>query len=214
KFLAPVWVKSNAPGKPDPKPHGLMQLVVAARAMCDDYPGDKLLGEIADTEPRNKYQDERRYPVDRRRHLVDIAMAEAECSRLTELREHKAHEWGGVLHLLYADRFPEVWRGEDRPNLNLPLWAPAESVLGVLFEWRAEFDKRASAGGDFAARATRVATAAAAAFLECLIEDGEAESASFFIERFVLPPTEDLQFIGADSCDVTASALDRIRRAQ
>jgi len=52
KFLAPVWVKSTKPGKPDPKPHGLMQLVVAARAMCDDYPGDKLLGEIADTEPR------------------------------------------------------------------------------------------------------------------------------------------------------------------
>ena len=115
--------------------------------MCDDYPGEELLGEIADTEPRNKYQDERRYPVDSRRHLVDITMAEAECVRLTELREHKAREWGGVLQLLYAERFPSVWSGEDRPNLNLPLWAPAESVLGVLNEWRPEFDKRARAGG-------------------------------------------------------------------
>ena len=214
KFLAPVWVKSTNPGRPDPKPHGLMQLVVAAKAMCDDYPGEELLGEIADTEPRNKYQDERRYPVDSRRHLVDITMAEAECVRLTELREHKAREWGGVLHLLYAERFPAVWSGEDRPNLNLPLWAPAESVLGVLNEWRPEFDKRARAGGNFAARATRVATTAAAAFLECLIEDGEAEAASFFIERFVPPPTEDLQFIGADSCPQISSAIDRIRRAQ
>ncbi|HET6187470.1 MAG TPA: hypothetical protein VFE59_10765 [Trebonia sp.] len=214
KFLAPVWVKSTKSERPDPKPHGLMQLVVAARAMCDDYPGEELLGEIADTEPRNKYQDERRYPVESRRHLVDITMAEAECSRLTDLREHKAREWGGVLHLLYADRFPAVWSGEDLPNLNLPLWAPAESVLGVLNEWQPELDKRARAGGNFAARATRVATAAAAAFLECLIEDGEAEAASFFIERFVPPSTEDLQFIGADSCPKISSAVERIRRAQ
>ena len=106
KCFAPVWVKSAKTGKPDPKPHGLMQLVVAARAMCNDYPGEGLLGEIADTEPRNKYQDERRYPVEARRHLVDITMAEAECCRLTELRENKAREWGGVLHLLFADRFP------------------------------------------------------------------------------------------------------------
>jgi N-acetylglucosamine kinase-like BadF-type ATPase len=214
KFLAPVWVKSARAGRPDPKPHGLMQLVVAARALCDDYPGEDLLGEIADTEPRNKYQDERRYPVDARRDLVDVTMAEAECARLTELREHKAGEWAGVLHLLYADRFPTVWSGEDRPNLNLPLWAPAESVLGVLNEWRAEFDKHARAGGDFAARATRVATIAAATFLECLIEDGEAEAASFFIERFVPPPADDLRFISADSCPVISSAIDRIRRAQ
>jgi N-acetylglucosamine kinase-like BadF-type ATPase len=214
KYLAPVWVKSTTAGKPDPKPHGLMQLVVAARALCDDYPGDKLLGEIADTEARNKHQDERRYPVEARRHLVDITLAEAECSRLTEQRHDQAREWGGVLHLLYSERFPEVWSGEDRPNLNLPLWAPAESVLGVLGEWQPEFDKHACAGGNFALRATRVATTAAAAFLECLIEDGEEEAASFFIERFVPPPTEDLRFIGADSCDEILSAVDRIRRAQ
>jgi N-acetylglucosamine kinase-like BadF-type ATPase len=214
KCFAPVWVKSAKTGKPDPKPHGLMQLVVAARAMCDDYPGEGLLGEIADTEPRNKYQDERRYPVEARRHLVDINMAEAECCRLTELRENKAREWGGVLHLLFADRFPSVWSGEDRPNLNMPLWTPVESVLGVLTEWRSEFDKHARVGGNFAVRATRVATVAAASFLECLIEDGDAEAASFFIERFIPPPADDLRFIGADSCIEISSAMDRIRRAQ
>ena len=172
------------------------------------------MGEIADTERRKRHQDERRYPVKARRDLVDITMAEAECSRLEELRHGQARDWARVLRLLYNDRFPAVWSGEDRPNLNMPLWAPAESVLGVLNEWRPEFEKHARAGGNFAARATRVATTAAAAFLECLIADGEAEAASFFIERFVPPPLDDLQLIAADSCSDINCAVERIRRAQ
>lgn len=214
KYLAPVWMKSAKEGRPDPQPRDMMQYVVAARALCDTYPGAELLGEIAGTGPRNRHQDERRYPLDARRHLVDITMAEAELARLTELQIDQVRQWAGVLHLLYADRFPAVWRGEERPNLTLPLWAPAESVLGVLTEWRPEFDMHAPAGGDFAARATRVATTAAASFLECLIEDGDEDSASFFIERFVPPPEDDLRYIGADSCHIIHSAVDRINRAQ
>jgi N-acetylglucosamine kinase-like BadF-type ATPase len=214
KYLAPVWMKSASEGRPDPQPRDLVQHVVAARALCDTYPGREFLGEIADTGPRIKRQDERRYPLDGRRHLVDITMAEAELSRLTALQVDQAREWAGVLHLLYADRFPEVWSGEDRHDLTLPLWVPAESVLGVLNQWRPQFDRHARAGGDFAARATRVATTAAAAFLNCLIEDGEEDSASFFVERFVLPREDDLRFIGAESCEIIRSAVNRIHLAQ
>lgn len=214
KYLAPVWMKSASEGKPDPQPRDLVQYVVAARALCDTYPGAELLGEIAGTGPRNRHQDERRYPLAGRRHLVDVVMAEAESARLTALQVDQAREWAALLHLLYAERFPEVWSGEDRPDLTLPLWVPAESVLGVLNQWRPEFDRHARAGGDFAARATRVATTAAAAFLNCLIEDGDEDSASFFVERFVPPQEDDLRFIGAESCAIISSAVSQIHMAQ
>jgi N-acetylglucosamine kinase-like BadF-type ATPase len=207
-------MKSASEGRPDAQPRGLVQHVVAARALCDTYPGAELLGDIAGTGPRIRRQDERRYPLEGRHHLVDVAMAEAELARLAELQVDQAREWAGVLHLLYADRFPEAWGGEDRPDLTLPLWVPAESVLGVLNLWRPQFDRHASAGGDFAARATRVATTAAAAFLSCLIEDGDEDSASFFVERFVPPGEDDLRFIGAESCEKIRSAVSQIRKAQ
>jgi N-acetylglucosamine kinase-like BadF-type ATPase len=195
--FSPVWIQDQKHS-----PLGTMQVVNAARALCETYPSADLLQEIAgDTSQRKRAQDEERYPIAGRHHLVDLVMAE-DATALVDTRRREGWPvdgwpWAEVLRLLFAERFPDVWKGEEQPHFALHLWIPPESAVGILQQWASQLTTfTGGKSANFAARGTLVATNAAVEFLYSLLEQGYMEEASFFMDRIIAPREEELFALG------------------
>ena len=212
KSARSVWV-SPPSRESRPQAARLMQLVVAAQSHVHDYPGEELLGEIADTEPRNKYQTSA--------VIQSTRAAISSTSPWLKLSAFGSPSYGSKGARMGRSAPFAVRRALSRrfgaakidPTSTCPYGLPRKASSACSTSGGQSSTNVPALGGNFAVRATRVATIAAASFLECLIEDGEPKrhrsSSSGSSHRH-----RDLQFIGADSCIEISSAIDRIRRAQ